>query len=67
MSEKIYTKVTFEDKTFQIRLTEPNQPIRHLKVTGPEAREIFKQLDKLINKRPRSEDDKYSLERGEIE
>jgi len=67
MNEKEYVKVTFADKQFYFRLTEPSQPERLLKASGPEAREILKQLNKLINTRPRSEDDRHSLERGEQE
>lgn len=62
MTEKEYVKITFEDKKFRIRVREPNAPYRDLSLTGPEAREVFKQLNVMINTRPRSEDDRLSME-----
>lgn len=62
MNEKEYVKVSFEDKYFRIRVREPSAPYREIALTGPEAREVFKQLNEKINTRPRSEDDRLSLE-----
>lgn len=67
MNEKEYVKVVFADKKFRIQVREPSAAYREIVLTGPEAREAFKQLNKLLNTRPRSEDDRHSLERGEQE
>jgi hypothetical protein len=65
MNEKEYVKVSFEDKRFRFRVKKPNEASREIVLDGPEAREVFKQLNTLINTRPRSEDDRMSLEKGE--
>lgn len=55
-------KIQFLDKKFKILVREENQVDRVLWVNGTEAREIFKILDFMINTRPRSQDDRLSLE-----
>lgn len=54
--------IQFLDKKFKITVEQANEPDRILWVNGTEARFLFNALDKLINTRPRSEDDRISLE-----
>lgn len=63
-SEKDYIKISFEDKKFRVRVRQPDELYREIVLSGPEAREVFNQLNKMINTRPRSEDDRISLEKG---
>lgn len=65
MNEKEYIQVKFQDKKFRIQARQPNEPQREIILSGSEAREVYNQLNKMINTRPRSEDDRISLEKGE--
>jgi hypothetical protein len=55
--------IQFLDKRFKILIKQDSQPDRVIWVNGSEARFLFKELDFLINTRPRSEDDRLSLEK----
>lgn len=54
--------IKFLDKKFKILVREENQVDRVLWINGTEAREIYKILNFMINTRPRSQDDRLSLE-----
>jgi hypothetical protein len=57
-------KLFFADKKFHLVIETPNELKRSIVFDGTEARHIFNILDKAINTRPQSEDDRLSMEEG---